>query len=127
MGINMRLLLLAIALLFVGVGTASAADRSSPGNQDDWRYVYYNDEWWYWLPEGRWLFWRDGRWNSYAPDSFTLCPTVVPWSYGWPAWYGVGVGPFYERAYGSYYGYGGEESEIGPFYGRPFPRGPFWW
>jgi hypothetical protein len=36
----------------------------------DWRMSYYNNEWWYYTPENRWMFYRDNRWTPYDRAAF---------------------------------------------------------
>ena len=33
--------------------------------------MLHNGEWWYWLPENRWVFCRDNAWNNYNPKTCT--------------------------------------------------------
>jgi hypothetical protein len=36
-----------------------------------WRFARHNNEWWYYSPENRWMYHRDGDWNAFSEDSFT--------------------------------------------------------
>ncbi|MEN6448943.1 MAG: hypothetical protein ABFC96_00490 [Thermoguttaceae bacterium] len=120
-----RIVLAAAALSFVsaGVRPVEAADKTPANGSDQWRFVYFNSEWWYWLPEGRWLYWSDNRWNSPDETSFDVCP-IVPYGYAWPGWPGY---------WGAYYGsdirpyYGHAAGEIEPFYGNAVSWGFGWW
>jgi hypothetical protein len=128
----MRYIALAILVLCVVTPMAFGLSPELPKDQvqDQWRYVSYNSEWWYWLPEGRWVYWRNSQWNDFHP------PTAVPTrSSGYAAGVGVAsasgtqsaapseVRPFYGHAESSIdYGRSNEE-EIGPFYGHTLPRG----
>lgn len=65
--------------------------RSSPSlathRPDHWRYRRHNNEWWYWSPRDRWLYYREGRWNVYYPRRY------VPYGYsrsGDPRWQDYG-------------------------------------
>lgn len=42
--------------------TAGAAEKSG----DSWRFVRYNNQWWYYLPSNQWLVWNGGRWIAPA-------------------------------------------------------------
>lgn len=41
---------------------------TEPGEKQDnsWRYVYYNQQWWYYLPSKQWVVWNGGRWVTAA-------------------------------------------------------------
>ena len=44
-----------------------AAKEKQDRRQEQWRFAFHKGEWWYWLPENRWVYWRDNRWNDYDP------------------------------------------------------------
>ena len=35
-----------------------------------WRFARHNNEWWYYGPENRWMYHRNGQWNEFAEDQF---------------------------------------------------------
>lgn len=35
-----------------------------------WRFARHNNEWWYYGPENRWMYHRNGQWNQFAEDQF---------------------------------------------------------
>lgn len=35
-----------------------------------WRKTRHNGEWWYYSPEGNWMYMRDGQWNRYEEQDF---------------------------------------------------------
>ncbi len=35
-----------------------------------WRKIRHNGEWWYYSPEGNWMYMRDGQWNRYDDQNF---------------------------------------------------------
>jgi hypothetical protein len=37
---------------------------------DRWRFVLHNGEWWYWMPDNSWMFYRDNNWSRYDADNF---------------------------------------------------------
>jgi hypothetical protein len=124
---------LAIASLVVGAITLMGAGLSAPiaqaANQDGWRCVFSNGEWWYWLPQGRWVYWRNSRWNDYnastfvpadrsrrvARDSSGSASGNVPAA---PS----DIRPFYGHAQSRIDYRSLEAEEIGPFYGHVLPR-----
>lgn len=99
------------------------------GNVERWRYRQHNGEWWYWLPDERWVYWRDGRWQDYNPQTFR---SVQP-SYGYsdsgyyaPS-FGYSYSPGYTSGYSGYYspryhrGYYGSNWGYGSgYYGSPY-------
>ena len=55
----------ALMFLFASFVSLAAFGASPPAakspNEDHWRYAYFNGDWWYWLPENRWVYWRNGQ------------------------------------------------------------------
>lgn len=41
------------------------ADRNA-----NWRKTQHNGEWWYYSPQGNWMYMRDGQWNKYDEQNF---------------------------------------------------------
>lgn len=39
-----------------------------------WRFARHNGEWWYYSPENRWMYHRNGDWNEFAEDRFQPLP-----------------------------------------------------
>ena len=39
-----------------------------------WRFARHNNEWWYYGPENRWMYHRNGQWNEFAEDQFQPLP-----------------------------------------------------
>ena len=54
------------ALHWTPGGQGITADRATPNNPVDWRYVYHGNRWWYWMPGNKWVFWDNGHWQDYA-------------------------------------------------------------
>lgn len=53
----------AFAVEPASAATGSSTTTSSPRNTGDaWRYRFYRDHWWYWLPTNRWAVYDNGRW-----------------------------------------------------------------
>ena len=54
--------------------STSNQSRSQPWdlNGNRWRFTRHNGEWWYWNPDSRWLYWRDGQWQGYSPDQYSM-------------------------------------------------------
>jgi hypothetical protein len=105
----MALLLAAAALLATaqaGLPAASGAEQKAKVDDQQWRFTYHNGEWWYWLPENRWVYWRNDRWNDYNPQTF-----AYPNNYGTT---GVPAG----RVDGGYSGQSVSNDEIRPYYGH---------
>jgi len=86
-----------------GIGRMDDARyRTYSGNQ--WRYKRYGSDWFYWMPAGYWMFYGDGRWNRYEPDSYAT------YYYGdtyqqpqQPATTAGFNGPYYEDSSGFYH------------------------
>ncbi len=54
-------------------GSDIAGPRTDPGAKEGaqpsgerWRYRWHNGQWWYWLPNNRWVFWNGYSWLPYA-------------------------------------------------------------
>jgi hypothetical protein len=149
-GLSFILTFLAVAPLAVAVDPVTAQSPSRNDNQ--WRYTFYNGMWWYWLPERRWVYWRDNHWNDYRPAVVVDSSAPAIGSYVTPGSGNRGVAtsdirPFYGHALspidrrpmatdneiGPFYGHvlpgevfgpwGGRRSEIRPFYGHAAPYG----
>ena len=63
----------------VAPGAAAQQTNSlpnGPGESQDnsWRYVNHNHQWWYYLPSKQWVVWNGGRWVTPAEMAR---PTVV--------------------------------------------------
>jgi hypothetical protein len=54
--------------------TLSAADQARDAR---WRFQQHHGEWWYYTPQNTWMYHRDGRWNSFAQDSFQANPAFA--------------------------------------------------
>ena len=93
----------------------------------------HNGEWWYWLPAGRWVYWRDNRWNDYDPKTFTgpvssgvVATSRAGSSQGSQAAANSDIRPFYGHAQSSLDRRPLEEdNEVGPFYGHALPSEVF--
>jgi hypothetical protein len=114
-----------------GPAVATVTPTVKPAAAENaWRYVYFNGQWWYWLPENRWVYWQNRRWNNYAPAAVAENRATAPAPQSGlmladPAANRDEVRPFYGHAESSiYYGPSGQE-EIGPFYGNALPRDVF--
>lgn len=46
-----------------GEGAVSQSARDPVTN---WRYRYYNGQWWYYHPTSRWLYWTGKAWTGYG-------------------------------------------------------------
>jgi hypothetical protein len=44
--------------------------RGARNDPNDWRFSFYNGEWWYWMPNNSWMFYRDNKWSPYTADEF---------------------------------------------------------
>jgi plastocyanin len=44
--------------------------RQARRDADAWRMRYYNNEWWYYSPQNRWMYYRDNRWTPFDVGSF---------------------------------------------------------
>jgi hypothetical protein len=56
-------------------GNPNAAARTNaraatPENPDRWRFRYYNNQWWYYTPQNRWMFYRDNNWANYDATTY---------------------------------------------------------
>jgi hypothetical protein len=110
----------------------ATADQKQVQDHDRWRYTFHNGEWWCWLPEGRWVYWRGDRWNdyhakSYAPPASALTASNSSGVAGSaPAANGGENRPFYGHALSNLDRRPLEaNNEVGPFYGHALPREVF--
>jgi hypothetical protein len=90
-----------------GIG-ALDADRYRNYSGNDWRYRRSNNEWFYWMPAGYWMFYRDGRWDRYNPDTYTVYDNT--YNNGYAAQNSNFNGPYYEDQSGFYYVQGGRRT-----------------
>jgi hypothetical protein len=74
--------------------TSTTVTSPVPGTQPS-PYQFYNGNWWYRMPDGRWLYYVNGQWVSPPP------PAAAP-VYAYPN-YVMAPGPYY---YPYPYGYG---------------------
>jgi hypothetical protein len=63
--------LLVAGVLAYGTLGSSAVSAAEQGS-DSWRYRYWNNQWWYWVPEGHWAYWQNKQWNNYRPSTGSL-------------------------------------------------------
>jgi hypothetical protein len=49
-------------------GQAASAEKSQG---ETWRFRQHQGLWWYWLPSNKWVYWTDGRWVPYEPQSYS--------------------------------------------------------
>ena len=54
-----------------GDANLSAAEQRRDAR---WRFARHNGEWWYYSPENRWMYHRNGDWNEFAEDRFQPLP-----------------------------------------------------
>ena len=119
-----------IALAEFAFSPLAAMAEDRPQKQAYCRYTFRNGEWWYWLPENRWVFWRDNRWNDY--NRLTFVPNRSPGfvrngyagsAYGSQVIVNSDIPPFYGCAK-SHAGISASSwGETGPFYGHCAARG----
>jgi hypothetical protein len=127
----MRPVLFILGLLLVGVlvsATLAASPQAAASpDQNTWRYVWHSGEWWYWLPQEKWVYWRNNQWNDYDPAFATNAGQGVNRSYGGSSATGAAnsdIRPFYGHA-DSQWGFGdagARNSRIRPFYGHALPQ-----
>jgi hypothetical protein len=116
---------------FVGLAAFGASPPAVKGpTRDHWRYTHFNGDWWYWLPQNRWVYWRNGQWNDFPLPAADAIPGAAAIRQADPTGTQTEVGPFYGHAE-SLIDYGPSRAEeIGPFYGHALPgevfgsRGP---
>jgi hypothetical protein len=48
-----------------GAINASAQDNPSRNDANNWRFSYYNGQWWYWMPGNYWMYYRGNNWNRF--------------------------------------------------------------
>jgi len=65
-------------------GNAAAEPAPTAATADlKWRYKRHNGQWWYWLPENRWVIWNNDKWEDYnaatyrVPASAATSGTVI--------------------------------------------------
>jgi hypothetical protein len=89
---------------------------------NSWRFKNHNGTWWYWMPSNRWVYWSNGSWVDYSPDTYVAPQTVT--AYRVPDYH---YAPAYTYtpsfSYGSYPYYGSSNGYYGsgyPYYGRSY-------
>ena len=124
-----RAVLVLLLAGFVSLTAFGASPQAAKGSsQEQWRYVFFNGDWWYWLPESRWVYWRNGQWNDFVPPTASADRGSAPIRrVGPPATQSDEIRPFYGHAESSI-DYGPSRAEeIGPFYGHALPADVFGW
>jgi hypothetical protein len=111
---------------FVSLAAFGASPPAAKGpTPEHWRYAYFNGDWWYWLPENRWVYWRNGQWNEFLSPTAGVSQGAGAARRAGPRGIQTEVGPFYGHAESSI-DYGpSRHDEIGPFYGHALPRDVF--
>jgi len=106
------------ALMATGLSKAQAVEFSptpvklSPTPvKEAWRYTLHNGEWWYWMPQNRWVFWRNNQWNGFTPR-----PSAPP--AGFDRMMDIPARSIYSGPASRYLG----GDEVGPFYGHAMSR-----
>jgi len=49
---------------------ATGQQQSQRVNPNDPRLVRFNNEWWYWMPDNSWMYYRGNNWNRYDQSGF---------------------------------------------------------
>ena len=54
-------------------GSASPAGDGQAASGEPWRYQWYADRWWYWMPDNHWMLWDERQgWVDYSPPPSSL-------------------------------------------------------
>src|SRR5262249_2761530 len=56
----------------------AARANATISDADRWRYVYHNNQWWYYTPQNNWMTYSNNSWSSYDPNTYVAPSTVVP-------------------------------------------------
>ncbi len=129
-----RLSLILVCLLGLGAaGLASPPPSTKADDNNQWRFKYHSGHWWYWLPENRWVYWRNGQWNDLTPPATASSDQGATAStrrrksrtLSGAESDSVDIAPFYGRAESSIDRGPSRNEEIGPFYGHALPRDVF--
>jgi len=130
-----------ISALLVAAGLAAAPEAKAQvaaragvnvQTNDDWRYKWHNDRWWYYTPQNQWMVYHNNGWVGPGAGGVYLDRSGVPifgggryttgyrgsyYGNGWNnGWYGNGYYNGYGNGYygnGYYNGYGGWGSRGG--------------
>jgi hypothetical protein len=70
----------------------------------NWRYRFYNGQWWYWMPANYWMYYSGNAWVPYNAVTYRRSPVIVNRG---PYYYGNGYYGNYWRPGYSYYRYPG--------------------
>jgi hypothetical protein len=49
------------------VSSSSTLSAAAGTAGEDWRYQWFEGRWWYWMPDSRWAYYQDHRWNDFVP------------------------------------------------------------
>lgn len=110
---------------------AKAVDVKKAEDANSWRYVWHNQQWWYWLPENRWVFWQVNRWNDYVAPAVTSAVVQAQAVTSAADCREIAsrdpdeTGPFYGHAQSGFFNVTSSQDEIGPFYGHAMSHGVF--
>ncbi len=118
--------LVGLAVL-VGVGAMGSTARAA--DQDMSRYRFQNGEWWYLMPSGAWVYYRDGRWQDFDPSTYSPPAVASP---GYSQGYSSGYVPYsgswtYSYPGDSYYYPGSSYYPYGYGYGSFYAPYLGWW
>jgi hypothetical protein len=53
-------------------GNANAAARANARANDQWRFKYHNNRWWYYTPQSQWMYYSNNNWQSYDPNTYVV-------------------------------------------------------
>ena len=87
------------------------------GNQnrnDQWRFKWHNNRWWYWTPDNSCVVYHDNKWHPYTPGMFSAT------NYGSTGYYAQPYSSGYSYSSPSYNYYGNRGYGYGPSIGLNF-------
>ena len=71
-------------------GNFEHRENFSGDHGEQWRYRYDQGQWWYWMPNNRWMYFNGGNWSYYGSEPVA---TDIGWRYRWSTTVCGGIGP----------------------------------
>jgi hypothetical protein len=105
----------------VAVGAANVAANVVANNNDDWRWKYHNNRWWYYTPQNQWAAYHNNNWVY--PDARGSYIWQGQNIFGGPTYYGSGYRGYANPYYGNGYYNGYYNGGYGNYYGNGYGNG----
>ena len=129
----MRTMMLAVmtAALFCSAAPAQAqvsiTTQAQAAGENDWRYKYHNNQWWYYTPQQQWMVHDGNTWNAHNPAMVSSGSGRTYFqggqNYQTPYQSGYRGNTQYNNGYYNNGYYNGGQYNGGQYYGSPYNNG----